>query len=145
MADWQEPVFDRTITDVEFAKQQLSIGINNVEYKGCFNTTDINRIEQNTQYLSDLLNALYYFNDVTVESWVEGDAPQESHVDRIITNIKILWEKYHKPATAVTLPTTLLDFEQVNAIEKNLHLIKEMVDDMTSSFRECGTFNCGEE
>ena len=32
-----------------------------------------------------------------------------------------------------------------NDIEENLYLLKEMLENMMSSFRECGNFNCGEE
>lgn len=146
MAEWKEPVFDRTQEDVDYAKTQLSLGINDVEYKGCFNPLDINRIEGDTQYLSDALNTLRYANKVsTVQNWAKESLPYKSHLDRIINNVSVLWGKYYKPAGSVDLPTTLLTFEQVNALEKNIYLLKEMLDDMISSFRECGTFACGEE
>lgn len=146
MVTWQEPVFDRTQADVDYARAQLSGGINNVEYKGCFNPLDINRIEGDIQYLSDALNTLRYANKVsTVQNWAKESLPYKSQLDRIINNVGILWSKYHKPNGAVDLPTTLLTYEQVNALEKNIYLLKEMLDDMISSFRECGTFACGEE
>lgn len=146
MADWITPIFDRTQSDVDYARQQLLQRKNDVELKGCFNVSDITRIDNNARHLSDKLFELYYSQDiVTQASWGMGNVPTQSSVDRIINNIEKLWKGYHKPTGAVDLPLTLLDYKQVNAIEKNLYLIKEMLDDMTSSFRECGTFNCGED
>lgn len=143
---WQEPIFDRTQADVDYAKVQLSQGINDADLKGCLNVSDLNRIESNTRYLSDKLIELCYFNTTsTSTAWAMTALPYVSHINRIITNVRILWGKYHKPLGAVDLPDTLLNFEQVNAIEKNLYLIKEMLDDMIASFRECGTFSCGED
>lgn len=146
MADWITPIFDRTQSDVDYARQLLLQRKNDVELKGCFNVSDITRIDNNARHLSDKLFELYYSQDiVTQASWGMGNVPTQSSVDRIINNIEKLWKGYHKPTGAVDLPLTLLDYKQVNAIEKNLYLIKEMLDDMTSSFRECGTFNCGED
>ena len=145
MAEWSTPVFDRTQGDVDYAKAQLSAGVNNVEFKGCLNQSDINRIEKNSKYLSDSLKELYYFNEIVYNLWNDTSIPSKSHISRIINNVSILWGKYYKPPDAVDLPTTMLTYEQVNAIEKNLYLIKEMIENMIISFRECGTFNCGEE
>ena len=146
MAVWSEPIYDRTQADVDYAKSQLRDKINDVDLKGSLNANDLNRIESNTRYLADSLIKLYYFNNITTfTEWNMTTIPFLSHINRIINNINVLWEKYHKPPDAVDLPGTLLNFEQVNNIEKNIHLIKEMLDDMISSFRECGTFNCGEE
>lgn len=145
MAEWKEPVFDRTQADVDYAKSQLAKNINNVKYKGCFNVEDISRIEGNTQYLSDILNNLYYRNAVDTRIYKQGTVLSVSHIDRIMNNISVLWGKYYTPAGAISLPKTLLTYEQVNALEKNQHLIKEMLDNMIASFKECGAFVCGEE
>ena len=144
MATWTTPVYDRTQADVDYAKYQLAQKINNIEYKGCFNATDMSRIENNIQYLSDILISLYYFNSLTTRTWGKNGLPYQSYIDNIINNISILWEKWGKPPDAEDLPNTLLTYEQVNNIEKNIFLLKEMLDDMASSFRECGTFECGE-
>lgn len=142
--EWTTPVFDRTQSDVDYAKAQLSSGVNDVEYKGCFNKTDINRIERNSRHLSELLKELYYANDVVYRVWTDTGVPTESHISRIINNIANLWTNYHKPANSVDLPTTLLTYEQVNTIERDLCLLKEMIDDMEQSFPICGDFTCGE-
>lgn len=146
MANWSEPIFDRTLADVEYAKKQLLNKINNVDFKGCFNAKDILRIENNTRYLADALNELSYRNNVTTNSeWSADSVPTITHITRIINNISKLLSAYYKSSDAPNLPTTLLTYEQVNALEKNLYLIKEMLEDMVISFRECDTFECGEE
>lgn len=146
MAEWSSPVFDRTLADVEYARQQLSKNINEVDYKGCFNIYDVRRIEDNTRYLADELIKLYYFNTISTKSdWYRNTILGIAHVTRIIGNVNTLLTSYQKPINIPSLPTTLLTYEQVNALEKNLYMIKEMLDEMILSFRECGTFNCGEE
>ena len=146
MAEWIEPVFDRSQSDIDYAKQQLSMGINNVEYKGCFNTSDANRVENNTRYLADKLNEAYYFTDITTDTtWSKNSFFYKAHVERMISNVGSLLSAYFTPNGSAALPPTLLHYEHINAIEKNLYLIKEMLDDMIGSFRECGTFECGEE
>lgn len=145
MANWSDPIFDRTLEDVEYAKQQLAKNINNVDFKGCFNAKDILRIENNAQYLADTLNSLYYRNSIsTTSNWTVNSIPNVTNIVRIINNVSKLISAYHKPNSAPDLPTTLLTYEQVNALEKNLYLIKQMLDSMIASFRECGTFGCGE-
>lgn len=144
MAQWINPIYDRTQADVDYAKAQMKIN-NNVELKGCFNVTDISRIENNTKYLTDELNKLYYFNTINTYSWNMLSIPYRAHIDRIINNVNVLWTKYQKPSGSDALPPSILTYEHLNAIERNHYLLKEMLDDMISSFRECGTFSCGEE
>lgn len=146
MATWQEPVFDRTQADVDYAKSQLDSKNNTHELKGCINSTDLLRIENNTRYLADTLNNLYYFNTVkTVHSWNTYDIPQALQINRIINNVAILWDKYYTPMGAVSLPPTMLHYEHINTIEQNQYLLKKHIEDTVGYFRECGTFNCGEE
>lgn len=146
MANWSTPVFDRTLADVEYAREQLEKKINTIDLKGCLNPNHLMRIENNTRYLADELNKLYYSNSITTQSsWGYGVAVDVSQITRIINNVGKILSAYHKPKNTPDLPTTLLTYEQVNALEKNLYLIKEMLDNMVASFRQCGTFECGEE
>ena len=145
MATWSNPVYDRTLADVEYARQQLENNINTIDLKGCLNPNHLMRIENNTRYLADELNKLYYSNAITTQSsWGYSDLPNVTHITRIINNVNKILSAYQKPKNTPTLPSTLLTYEQVNALEKNLYLIKEMHDDMIKSFKECGSFNCGE-
>ena len=149
MAEWINPVFDRTQADVSFAISKIAewrdTNSNDVyELKGCFNVSDINRIENDIKYLSDKLSTLYYFPHIKSKSWGDSGLPDILDVSRIIGNIGEIISSYFQYDTAPDLPETMLNYEQINNIEENLHLIKNILDNMIGSFRECGTFNCGE-
>lgn len=153
MANWTEPIYDRTQYDVEYAKSRIKYfkengGVTDSEdLKGCLNVVDLNRIENNTGYLSDLLISLYYFNSINkrTSNWNMSNMPTLEHINRIIDNVSKLQTAYFKSSNSPNLPNTLTHYEDVNSIEKCLHLLKVMIDDMTSSFRECNTFECGED
>ncbi len=150
MASWVTPIFDRTQSDVDFAIAQISEWKKNgftttAELKGCLNTTDMNRIESNIQFLSDKLASLYYFSVVNTKTWNRSMLPTVTEVERIVGNVRELIESFCQNKSAPVVPETMLTYEQVNHIEENLYHIKKIIDDMVSYFRECGTFNCGEE
>ena len=151
MAEWITPVFDRTLSDVNLAISKIAEWkktgeTNTYALKGCFNERDVNRIEGNIRYLRENLDKLYYFSNViTRVTWSNRDTLNMSDVLRIIQNTEDIISAYYQSNDAPDLPETLLNYEQVNALEKNLHLIKIILDDMISSFRECDTFECGEE
>lgn len=145
---WSEPIFDRTQADVDFAIKKIqewkNSGATNItDLKGCFNVSDLNRIEDNTRYLSDKLSELYYFSSVTTRhNWNVAHLPTQSDIDRIIQNTRTLILSISTEAPE--LPTTLLTIDDVNCIEFNLYKIKMILDEMTTSSVECGTFDCGE-
>ena len=145
MAEWISPVYDRTQNDVDMAKARIKQGDNLSELKGCFNVTDINRIENNSRYIADRLNVLKYANTIVTQSWDMYGVPNSTAVSRLINNVASLISAYYSPAGAPSLPTTLLTYEQVNALEKILYMIKHLVDEEENEFRHCGTFNCGED
>lgn len=153
MANWSNPVYDRTQADVDYAKSQIRYfkqngGITDGKnLKGCLNTDDLNRIEFNTEFLSDLLTTLYYFNTINKHSdiWYMGSVPDVNHINRIIDNVSKLQLAYFTPNNSPDLPDNLIHYEEVNNIEECLYLLKVMIDNMVSSFRQCGTITCGED
>lgn len=149
MSEWINPVFDRTQEDVDFALSKLaewknSCDTNVYELKGCMTVSDINRIEGDIQYLSDHLSELYYFPNVTTKTWNMNGLPDVDDVSRIIGNVQKMITAYFQSSNAPNLPNTMLTYVQVNNLEENLYLIKNILEDMILSFRECGTFYCGE-
>ena len=145
MAEWISPVYDRTQYDVEYAKSQIRSGNNLSELKGCFNVTDINRIENNTRYIADRLNVLKYSNTITTKTWDISGVPNSNEIARLINNVAALISAYYLPEGAPPLPSTLITFEQVNSLEKNLYMIKHLLDEEENQFRYSGTFNSAEE
>lgn len=150
MAEWITPIFDRTQADVDFALSKIREWRENgstdlYELKGCLNVTDINRIENDIQHLSDSLSSLYYFPHAISKEWNTSGLLDMSDIDRIIGNVRNIISAYIQTSTAPDVPDTMLTFEQINSIEENLFLVKELIDAMVATYRNCGTFECGEE
>lgn len=145
MAEWISPIYDRTQSDIDYALSQIKKGNNSLELKGCFNVTDINRIENNCRYIADRLNVLKYTNTITTKTWDIYGVPNITEVARLINNVVLLIDAYYQSPDAPLLPSTLLTYEQVNSLEKNLYMIKHLIDEEENEFRFCGTFNCGED
>ena len=152
MAMWIGPVFDRTQADVEFAKRTIAewiaatiTGHSIVAYdlKGCLNVSDINRIESNVAYLSEKLATYCYTPDTSTKSWTRVGMPNEKDVQRITRNVKALIDAFYIMRDAPAVPKTLLSYEDVNAVEKNISLIKDLLDSMVNSFKKSGSFRAG--
>ena len=150
MSEWITPVFDRTYDDVYFAitklaewKEKGSIDV--YELKGCLNVSDINRIENNVKFLSDELSKLYYFPHTTTDYWWEDSLPKINDINRIIGNVKKIISAYYQIQGTPSVPDTMLTYEHINSIEENLMNVYTILNDMKDNFRECDTFECGEE
>lgn len=191
---WRDPIFDRTLDDVEFAIRKIAewkkshthstdirvendtlvvrgtgiayatddevvvqeegavyvdddalvVRIGDVyELKGCFNLLDLNRIEGNIAYLAERMESHSYSPNIHGKLWSRGDLPNQNDMSRIIENIRALISAFYPPHNPPELPTTMLSYSDINAIEKNLFLIKEMLDWMESSFKKVGTIKSG--
>ncbi len=151
---WIVPVVDRTLLDVQNALTQIEAWRSQfaagqtptvTELKGCLNVTDLNRIEQNTLYISQMIRGYGFQTDVTVKTdWTESGLPNADDVNRIINNIKEIRDKYYEPAGMPSLPQTMVSFSDINAIEQSLLLFREMLLGMVGAFRRSGTFRCGQ-
>lgn len=158
--EWIEPVWQRTNSDVDYAVQ-LSDKISNTGWSsltskeqadwaagliGCLNHWDLNRIEQDTKYLSDLLNGYGYNQNLTCKTdWLMTDFPYAMEMERIRSNIKVLTHSYHAQDAALPVTLERSDFKVINNLENILKLMKEMVHRMELSFRYSGVFHSGQE
>ena len=192
---WLEPIFNRTLEDVEFAIQKISewkkshthttdvrveddamvvrddgtvyidndelvaehdgiayvtednvivIKVGDVyELKGCLNLLDLNRIENNIDYLAENMENFSYSPNIHGKRWTKVDMPNQNDMSRIIENIRSLIYAFYSPDNPPSLPTTMLSYRDINAIEENLYLIKQLLDSMQSSFKKSGTIKCG--
>ena len=152
MAEWKAPVFDRTQEDVDFAMQTIAewiaaditnASIVGYDLKGCLNVSDINRIEGNIAYLAEQLRQYGYSPNTSTKSWEMADMPNEDDIARILNNIRVLVKSYYQHPDAPTLSDGLSGYNEVNAIERNLSLIKALIDGMVDSFKKSGTFQLG--
>ena len=113
------------------------------ELKGCFNLLDMNRIEGNIDYLAKSMEGFAYTPNIHGKQWTRTDMPTQDDMSRIIGNIQALIDAFYSPSNPPSLPSTMLSYNDINAIEENLHLIKEMLDCMQSSFKMVGTIKSG--
>lgn len=191
---WKEPIFDRTLEDVEFAIQKIAewkkshnhnvdirvengtlllhddgtayvnedafvllnegkvyvengvlmLDVGNVYgLKGCLNLLDLNRIEGNIAYLAEKMESFSYSPNIHGKQWTNADMPNLNDMSRIIGNIRALISAFYSPSSPPSLPTTMLSIDDINAIEENLYMIKEILDCMQSSFEKVGTIKSG--
>ncbi len=191
---WREPIFDRTLEDVNFAIQKLlewkknhthstDIRVENdalvmrdrgnayatdnefvlqdegvayveddvlivhvgdvYELKGCLNLLDLNRIEGNIAFLAETMENFSYSPNIHGKRWNRVDMPNQNDMSRIIENIRALMSAFYSPDNPPSLPTTMLSYSDINAIEENLYLLKELLDVMQTSFKKVGTIKSG--
>ena len=195
MADiWRDPIFDRTLNDVNFALRQIAawkqshthsidlkleedklIIVNNgvayvkddsfllqgdgvafvenevlvlelgtvYDLKGCLNLSDIIRIEDNTTYLATRLTKYRYDIEVSTKEWDRGSLPTAQDMIRIGNNISSIIKGFAKSDDSVNVSSTMLSYEDINALEYNLYLLKQLLDAMIASFIKSGTHKCG--
>lgn len=148
MAEWIDPIYDRTQEDVEFAIRTISEWIktkshNVYDLKGCFNVSDINRIENNILYLSEKLNEWGFSVSVFTRQWSMSDMPTRTDIERIIRNIRNILNAFYVSSDAPLLPSNILTYNDANHIEENLYLVKYLLDRMVDTFKKSNTFKSG--
>ena len=127
---------------VEDDKLVVKIGVV-YDLKGCLNTLDINRIEGNIAYLSEKLSELDYTSNVITKQWDNNGLPNERDLKRIIDNVKDIIKSFYQPIGAPALPITMLSHNDINALERNIDLIKYLLDCMVNSFNKVGAYKSG--
>ena len=113
------------------------------DLKGCLNTIDINRIEDNIKYISEQLLEFGYEPDVSTKQWDRENLPTESDTQRIIENIRSIISSFYQVSNAPSLPSKMLSYDEINQIERNIDLIKYLLDCMVNSFHQSGTIKSG--
>ena len=116
------------------------------------NFDDLNRVENNTQWVADkLIEYNYYFKPiVTKTDWNMQDIVYFNDLNRIENNIKTLQEAYYVSDDFKTPKTdwkTLdpVDFNFNNRIEKDIDIINNLIDSMSKYFIHCGVCNAGQD
>ena len=125
---WIEPVTDRSWADIDTAKRYLDnakgkTGSALAEKKGCLNVSDLNRIENDIKYLSEVLNVT-----CTCSTWQSTDIPTKADKTRIMANASALLnaanDYFDSPPT---MPTDLISFMHFNQLENVLKLILDAI------------------
>lgn len=113
------------------------------DLKGCLNLSDITRIEDNVTYLASRLTQYHYPLDVTTKEWSRDSLPTAKDMQRITDNIRSLLKDYATPRGADAVPELMLSHEDINALEHNLYLLKQIFDAMVGSFVKSGAYKSG--
>ena len=113
------------------------------DLKGCLNLSDLTRIEDDIAYLSDILTRYRYPIVTNSKEWVNTSLPNAEDMKRIAANIRSIFSGYSTPNNADAIPDVMLSYNNINAIEHNLFLLKESLDAMQSLFIQSGTYKCG--
>lgn len=158
-------IYDRTAEDVEralaLAKKAEAGTLTDAEkaewlagLRGCYNATDLNRVEAAVKLLSAALTAAGYPVEITPalkgskaedREWQEGDIVRRAQWTTYLDNVQRLRDAYYTLAETGQLPKPedKLGYVGANNIEKVLADIDLLIDCMKSSYRRCGTFRAG--
>jgi hypothetical protein len=110
---WITPIYDREQSDI----------INKTE-KGHYNYADLNRIEQDCEYLAALFNV-----SITAKTWVRTDFPTPTEMTRIKNNITTVRNAYYTlPITPTTPNIPYNTYGKANDIEQILNDLKALYD-----------------
>ena len=113
------------------------------DLKGCLNLSDLTRIEDNITYLASRLIQYRYSLDVNTKEWAKDSLPTAQDMKRIGANIRSLIDKFAKSRESVAVPDAMVSYEDINALEYNLHLLKQLFDAMELLFVKSNTYKCG--
>lgn len=111
---WIEPVYDRSQTDID-----------NKTPKGHYNVDDLNRIEQDCEYLASVFGVA-----VIARAWSRTDFPSPGEFERILSNLNTLRAAYFLYQTTPATPENPVnEYHKANDIEQILHDLYALYED----------------
>lgn len=128
-----QPITDRSILDIQKLQEYDEIGYKNLTteqknewlsgMKGALNSSDLNRIESNQQYILNILSNQYILTFKT--NWLMTDFVEDSDENRILMNLKTLMQPFNFEEEPQVPEKPLNYFEKINQIE---NIILQMYD-----------------
>lgn len=125
MMPFIQPITDRSILDIQKLQEYDEIGYKNLTteqknewlsgMKGALNSSDLNRIESNQQYILNLLSNQYILTFKT--NWLMTDFVEDSDENRILMNLKTLMQPFNFDEEPQVPDKPLNYFEKINQIE----------------------------
>lgn len=117
-----------------------------------YNFEDLNRVENNTIAVKDLVEILrgeFPIDSIDIDRDMKS-IPFADVLNRVEGNIKYLGDKLYKPKGWIELKldwkyNQSFSYEDANRLEKNLLLLYNYAKGNIDSFRYCGMYTCGEE
>lgn len=135
-----QPITDRTILDIDKLQEYDEIGYKNLTteqknewlsgMKGALNSSDLNRIESNQQYIFTLLSNQYILTFKT--NWLMTEFVEDSDENRILMNLKTLMQPFDFEEEPQVPEKPLNYFEKINQIE---NIILQMYDKYYSKIK----------
>ncbi len=137
-------IYDRTAEDVQTARKQR--GTVTTPLKGCYNATDMNRVEAAVKAIAAELNSAGYGVEITSRTFAESDIIRRAQWAQYLSNVQALRDAISVRATTPELPAAdaKLDYVGANNIEKILADLDELLSWMMHSRKYCGTFSAGQ-
>lgn len=125
MMPFIQPITDRTILDIDKLQEYDEIGYKNLTteqknewlsgMKGALNSSDLNRIESNQQFILTLLSNQYILTFKT--NWLMTNFVEDSDENRILMNLKTLMQPFNFEEEPQVPEKPLNYFEKINQIE----------------------------
>lgn len=149
-------IYDRTQNDIETARELIETKVKTFAEltadeilsleRGTLTINTLNRIEEKQSELNELINAEGYYNtNIINRLWTYTDVFDEVNFSRIVNNCEILKKAFFEYTDTPSTPNAIYNFKSINSIEKILVDLEKMIYDIKIRYRQCGTFECGEE
>lgn len=157
-------IFDRTAADVAHAQALLDKLASGVAYddltdaekaemqtgcRGCYNYTDLNRVQDATTTLAGLLEFYGYYNSIPAQhsSWSRNGVPTQADWRAYVGAVHNNRACFYVLADTPPLPAigAPLDYVGANALEKTIYDQSVLLDRLIDAFRKSGTFAAGED
>lgn len=125
-----------------------SLDIQNRTKKAFFNYSDMNRLETNAKYLSDLLAEIGYSLPYTVtKTWTLQDIPKFSELEKIRKYIADVIEIIPLNDNTIVFPNTLnkMDYVVLNNLEKAMYVLTANIKSIKTAYKYSGEIYSGEE
>lgn len=115
------------------------------------NFDDLNRVENNTEWVAQQLNNCGYYVRPLIHKtdWVMSDIVYSEDLNRIESNINELQEAYYvtDDFEELKIDWETLDpvtFNFANRIEKDLDILNRLIESMKLYYVKCGVSTCGQ-
>lgn len=150
-------ITDRTQMDVDRWKELKAKGWDGMtaeeqaewstSLRGCYNYTDMNRVESAVEYVANrLIEVGYPVYPVVKKNWQLSDKPTRADFARYMQNIADIRGAMATYPTTPAAPTTnqQLTYQLANDLEKILVDIDELVTLLVNAYFYCGEIYAGE-
>lgn len=113
--------------------------------KGFATRNTLNRIESKEKELMQSLQSKGYWNNTinNKTDWVKPNVFSQEDLVRVVTNLAILVDSFFVYDSTPNIPDPVMHYETLNAVEKTLFDIDEIITSMVSEYKMCGNYECG--